>query len=218
MPKDHNDWRRRFTEQDTDDEEQHQQPRAITVLVDEQGVVSDVVIPARWRDSVHPEDLGRALAEAANKAMADRIAEQTEQFDPNAPPQFTTRDAPSAHGDPTSPVAQSLVNEVLELLSTYSSELDAYTARLREIASAASRAEGTDGRIVVTFATGQVSAEADAAWAASARRSEIRAEALSAFQAAQRQAAPVALPPSLARLVELASDPEALCRQLGLTR
>ncbi|MGH3684257.1 MAG: hypothetical protein ACRDRU_12125 [Pseudonocardiaceae bacterium] len=46
---------------------------------------------------------------------------------------------------------------------------------------------------------------------------------MSAFQAAWRQAASrgsggIPLPPSIARLQELASDPEALSRQLGLSR
>jgi hypothetical protein len=62
----------------------------------------------------------------------------------------------------------------------------------------------------------------DTTWAAGARHTEIRAEALSAFKAAWRQATPdsaaIALPPSIARLQELASDPQALSRQLGLSR
>jgi hypothetical protein len=78
------DRRRRFTEQDVDEEEGYrprrttpadrallqgsaEDPAAITVLIDEQGVVSDVVIPAQWRDVVRPHDLDRVLLDAVNK-------------------------------------------------------------------------------------------------------------------------------------------------------
>lgn len=237
------DWRRRFTEWDVDEEENYHprqatppahslpraadDPAAIRVVVDEQGAVSDVVIPAQWRDAVQPRDLGRALLEAANNAIANQVASHVEQLDLNAPtkhPVFSHRDAPSAGGDPTSPVAESLVNEVLDLFSRFDTELEAYGARVRQVATAANRGDGVNGRIVVTIAAGQVSAvDVDARWASAARHTEIRAEAMSAFQATWRQAASrssnrIPLPPSIARLQELASDPEALSRQLGLSR
>lgn len=244
MSDEDNDWRRRFTEQDIDEEEDYRprrttppdrglpqqsaaDPAAITVLVDERGVVSDVVIPAQWRDGVTPRDLGRVLLEAVNKAIVNRVTSQVEQLDldaPAEPPVFSHRDAPSAGGDPTSPVAESLVNEVLELFSRFDAELEAYAGQVRQAASATNRGEGVNGHIVVTVAAGQVSGvDVDVRWASAARHTEIRAEAMSAFQAAWRQGAPrgsggIPLPPSIARLQELASDPEALSRQLGLSR
>ncbi len=244
MSDEDDDWRRRFTEQDVDEEEDYrprrttpadrglpqesaEEPAAITVLVDEQGAVSDVVIPAQWRDVVRPRDLGRVLLEAVNKAVVNRVTSQVEQLDLDAPverPVFSHRDAPSAGGDPTSPVAESLVNEVLDLFSRFDAELEAYAAQVRQAATATNRGEGVNGRIVVTVAAGQISGvDVDVRWASAARHTEIRAEAMSAFQAAWRQAASrgssgIPLPPSIARLQELASDPEALSRQLGLSR
>lgn len=240
---DQDDWRRRFTQWDAGEDDYRprraarvpqSQPvesagdgAAIAVIVDERCVVSDVVILPRWRDAVHPRDLGQQLREAANKAIADQVAGQLEQFDLNAPkmsPMFAYRRAPSAGGDPTSPVAESLVNEVLDLFSRFDAELDAYAAQTRQVATASNRGEGTNGRIIVTISAGQVSeVDVDDRWASVVGHTEISAEALSAFQAASRQAASrgangIPVPPSIARLQELASDPDALCRQLGLSR
>jgi hypothetical protein len=240
---DDGDWRRRFTEQDLYEEDGYrprrrtpaeravpqdsaEDPAAITVAVDERGAVSDVVIPAQWRDVVQPHDLGQVLLEAVHKAIAHRVTSQVEQLDLDGPiehPVFSRRDAPSAGGDPTSPVAESLVNEVLELFSRFDAELDAYAAQVRQAATATNRGEGVNRRIVVTVASGQVAGvDVDVRWVSAARHTEIRAEAISAFQAAWRQAAAsgsgaIPLPPSIARLQELASDPEALSRQLGLS-
>lgn len=244
MPDEDGDWRRRFTEQDLYEEEDYlprrttpaelavpqdsaEDPAAITVCVDERGAVSDVVIPIQWRDVVRPHDLGRVLLEAANNAIAHRVATQVEQLDldaPVEPPAFSRREAPSAGGDPTSPVAESLVNEVLDLFSRFDAELEAYAAQVRQAATATNHGEGVNRRIVVTLAAGQVAGvDVDVRWAAAARHTEIRAEAMSAFQAAWQQApsfgsGAIPLPPSIARLQELASDPEALSRQLGLSR
>ncbi len=244
MSDEDHDWRRRFTEQDVDEEEDYrprrttpadrapaqesaESPAAIRVLVDERGVVSDVVIPAQWRDVVRPRDLGRVLLEAVHKAIANRVTSQVGQLALDAPverPAFSHRDAPSAAGDPTSPVAESLVDEVLSLVSRVATELEAYAAQVRQAATATNRGEGANGRIVITVAAGQVSGvDVDVRWASAARRTEIRAEAMSAFQAVWRQAVSygsggIPLPPSIARLQELASDPEALSRQLGLSR
>ncbi len=98
MADEDNDWRRRFTAQDIDEEEEDYRsrrttpadrglpqesvvdPAAVTVLVDERGVVSDVVISAQWRDVVAPRDLGRVLLEAVRKAIANRVTSQVEQL------------------------------------------------------------------------------------------------------------------------------------------
>jgi hypothetical protein len=202
--------------------EEDQGRAAVTVLVDERGVVTDVGIPAGWHRAMRPRELGPALLAAANTAIANRVAEQVELVDLDDPaPVFTTRDAPSADGDPTSAVAEDLVTEVLDLFSRYDAELATYAAQVRAATTTTNRGESGSGRVVVMFASGQVSAvDIDTTWAAGARHTEIRSEVLSAFQAAQRQArsATIPLPPSIARLQELASDPQALSRQLGLAR
>jgi hypothetical protein len=241
MPDD-NDWRRRFTEQDLDEEpdnrprrrapqpqpaqEEAEDPNVIRVLVDERGAVSDVIIPARWQDTVEARDLGQALREKANEAIANRIAVQLEDLDLDAEsqPVFAHRDAPSAHGDPDSPVAQSLLTEVMDLFARIDTDLATYAAQMRQAATATYSGAGVNSRISVTMAHGQVTGVAvDQRWLHGARHTEIRAEALSAFQAAWRQvtttgAGAVRVPPALARLQELASDPEALSRQLGSLR
>ncbi len=207
-------WGSRFGEPDEECAE-------ITVRVDEHGVVSDVVIPRDWRESVQPRELGPAIVAAANEAVAQRVAEQAAQFDLDDPqPHFVTREAPSANGDPDSPVAENLVNEVMQLFANYDSELAAYTAQLRASAKTTSHGESGGQRVTVGFTNGQVSSvDIDSTWAANARHTEIRAEVLSAFRAARpKPAAAVPLPPSIARLAELASDPHALSRQLGLSR
>ncbi|MET0133128.1 MAG: hypothetical protein ABW215_05995 [Kibdelosporangium sp.] len=195
---------------------------AIAVVVDSRGAVSDVIVPARWHETVSARDLGLVLQETANKAIAKRVAEQVDEFDMDQPVRFGHRaDAPSAHGDPDSAVAENLVREALDLFANFNADLAAYTAQVKQSTPATSRGQGGNGRITVTLSAGQVSAvTVDAAWAASARHTEVRAEALSAFRAAdQVSSSPeVAFPASIARLHELASDPVALSRQLGLSR
>jgi hypothetical protein len=196
------------------------EPAAIAVVVDARGAVSDVIIPVRWHETVPPRDLGRTLQDTANEAIAARVTEQVDQFDMDQPVQFGHRDAPSAHGDPTSPVAENLVNEALELFANFNADLAAYTAQVNQASPSTSSGQGGNGRISVTLSAGQVSAvTVDTNWAASARHTEVRAEALSAFRAAARvSTSEVAFPASIARLHELASDPVALSRQLGLSR
>jgi hypothetical protein len=237
---DDNDWRRRYTEQDLDDEVYDQprrppaqphpgrgeEPDGIRVVVDAHGAVSDVVIPVRWEDAVSARELGDVLREKANEAIAGRIQDQLESVDLDAEPQavFAHRDAPSAHGDPDSPVAQNLLAEVMDLFARVDSELTAYAGQVRQAASATFNGAGMNGRISVTMAHGQITGvTVDQHWLAGARHTELRAESLSAFQAAARQvtttgATSVPVPPALARLQELASDPDALSRQLGSSR
>jgi hypothetical protein len=239
---DDNDWRRRYTEQDLDEDvydrprrqptqpqsnrDEAEEPDGIRVFADTDGAVSDVVIPARWEDAVPARELGHVLREKANEAIAGRIQDQLEGLDIDAEPQpvFAHRDAPSAHGDPDSPVAQNLLAEVMDLFARVDSELATYADQVRQAAGTTFNGAGMNGRISVTMAYGQITGvTVDQNWLASARHTEVRAEALSAFQAAARQvtttgAGSVRVPPALARLQELASDPDALSRQLGSVR
>jgi hypothetical protein len=239
---DANDWLRRVTGQDADEEwdtrppvksplpapeQPEEDPDAIRVVVDEQGAVTDVVIPARWADAVGgAQGLGAALQEKANDAVARRVADQVANLDMTTMPEpvFAHRDAPSAEGDPDSPVAQNLLAEVMELFGQVDQDLATYSSQVRRAATATYQGSGSASRITVKMAHGQYTeVTVDTRWAAGARHTEIRGEALSAFQAAARQvsttgAGAVTLPRSLARLQELASDPEALSRQLGAKR
>lgn len=200
--------------------------KAIKVVLDDRGAVSDVIVSQRWRVTIRPRDLGQALLDATNKAIAKTVSEQAAQLDlnhPNAQPNVEVREAPSADGDPTSPVAQNLVDEALNLLSHYQRDLAGYAARLRDAATATTRSESRGRYVTVTMSNRNITKiEVNKRWAERARSTEIRAEVLSAFQSAWQQAGPggdsVPLPPSIARLAELASDPLALCRELGLSR
>jgi hypothetical protein len=206
----------------TDAEPRDDQP-PIAVTVDDRRRITGVTVAGDWRSHVAPRLLGDALRDAANEAIMDRVGPQIEAIDPQAEPVVVRRDAPSADGDPTSPVAQSLVAEAMELFARFETELAQYVARLREVTTASGQGEGGGGDVVVTLTAGMVSAvTVDDRWAARVRHTEVAAEALAAFQAAQR-AVPdpttaVTMPPSLARLAELAGDPQALSRQLGLSR
>lgn len=239
---DEDDWRRRFTEQDVDEEEDYSPRRRsapaapesaadddsnqIRVVADEHGRIADVIVPENWRDEIEHRSLGQTLMEKANEALAKRVTEQVEALDADGDPApvYGHRDAPSAHGDLDGPVATELLNEVMELFARYDADLAAYTAQVRQVATAKNSGESPSGKVVVTIGNGQVTGvTVDSMWGMGARHTEIRSEALAAFQAAWRRAetagaGAVQFPPSIARLHELASDPEALSRQLGMTR
>lgn len=196
----------------------------VQVMVDGSGAVADVVLARAWRERVAPRELGHALLTAANNALSDWLANTIEHLDLEpGTPEVSRADAVDAGGDPSSRVTRDLVNEIRELFATFDRDLDGYRDQLRKATSRTAEGYGSNSRIHVSMAPGQVSrVTADIRWAAAARYTEIRAEALGAFQAAGRQLAgadpsTVPLPASLARLRELAGDPTALSRQLGLT-
>lgn len=234
------DWRRGFAEPDLEEESPPLRTAApepgnaafegsddhgvIKVMVDESGAVADVVVPRTWRESIAPGELGRALLTAANNAQTRWLADMIEHIDLEpGMPVFSRADAVDAGGDPSSGVARSLVNEIRELFATFDRDLEVYREQLEKATNRTAEARGSNGRIQVAMTSGEVSrVTADTRWATSARYTEIRTEALGAFQAAGRQLAgadPSAVrpPASLARLQELAGDPAALCRQLGLS-
>ncbi|HEU5471464.1 MAG TPA: hypothetical protein VFV67_12485 [Actinophytocola sp.] len=209
----------------SDDFEGADDSGVITVTVDGSGQVADVRIPATWQDTVHPRELGPALRIAANNALTHWLADRFEHADlsPEEPAAVARRDARDAGGDPSSQVAQDLVNEVVELLARFDRDLRSYRERLTEAAHTVAETRGVNGKIEVTMTAGHVSdVTVDVGWATFARYTEVRAEALGALQAAGREtaAADVAAvrpPPSIARLQELAADPAALSKQLGLS-
>jgi hypothetical protein len=230
-------WRRGFAEPDPYEEPRPMTPPpqpggvgfegagdhgVIKVIVDGSGAVADVVIPSNWRDHIAPRELGDALRAAANNAFFSRLADELgnadlEQQPAPAPP-------PAAGGNPPGPVSASLESEVDDLIAQFDRDLRIYRDRLRTAAdTATATGRGSNGRIEVTMRSALVSEiTVDPKWARSARYTEVRAEALAALQAACRQAgargpASVPLPASLARIQELASDPRALSRQLGLS-
>lgn len=232
---DHNDWR---ADEDGDDftvlrrperratpppaVEPEEGPEPIVVTVDERRNVTGVLVVTDWRRWLAPRDLGDRLKDAANKAFMDQVGKDIDALDPQVRPAPTHRDAPSADGDPSGPVAQALVAESMELFARFETELAQYTARLRAATTAVGRGESGGRNVRVAVSSGLVSSvEVDSRWAAHARHTEVAAEALAAFQAAQRAGtdpARVDMPPTLVRLAELAGDPEALSRQLGLSR
>lgn len=197
---------------------------AIVVTVDEQRLVTRVVVAVDWRDRIGPAALGECLTEAANEAILDEVARAAEALEPPTRPAPVHRDdAPSANGDPTGPVAQALVAEAMELFARFDTELVEYTQQLRDASTAPSQGVSGNGHVRVVLAAGQVSrVEVNPRWAARAGHAMVAAEALAAFEAAQHamadDAVVVRMPPALARLVELAGDPHALSRQLGLSR
>ena len=76
------------------------------------------------------------------------MAAQVEAFDLGSAPEqpvVARKDAPDAGGDPTSPIAEALVNEALDLFSRYDRDLEAYAAQVRQAATATSRARAATG-------------------------------------------------------------------------
>lgn len=194
----------------------------IEVTVDDSNVVTAVGVPPGWRDSVEPRELGKALLTASNNAIVARLREQVRGLDAPAPDAGRRDDASDAYGNPSSPVARGLVAEIEELMARFPRDLALHRERLREAATATAVEPGPNRRVRVAASAGRVTAvEVDPRWARTARHTEIRMEATAALRAATGRAAPVdparvPLPPSLARLRELAADPDALRRQLGL--
>ncbi|MGH3875894.1 MAG: hypothetical protein ACRDSK_02515 [Actinophytocola sp.] len=237
MPTD-DDWHRGFAEPDLADE--YPRPRAtspkparagfegtddhgvIKVLVDGSGAVVDVVIPSTWQDTIASRELGVALRTAANNAFFSWLADGLANADLEQRP--VSARSPEAGGPPSGEVSASLVDEVDELIAKYDRDLRTYRERLRAASATATATTcGVNGRIEVTMQPRHVSeVTVDTRWIQYARYTEVRAEAVAAFKAACRQAGTgqpdaVALPASIARMRELASDPRALSRQLGLS-
>lgn len=193
----------------------------VTVVVDRRGMVTDVVIAAQWRDKVHPRELGSALCTAANEALAGRLADEFEHLELESEFRPVTRqDAREAGGDPTGEIAQNLQAEVAELLVAFDSEVVTYQRELSEKANATASARSRKGAVEVTLGHGRVvTVTVDPSWAKTATHTGVRVEALGAFTAADEQlGAPstVTPPPAIARLTQLAADPPALFRELGL--
>jgi hypothetical protein len=237
------DWRRGFGEPDLEDEvprsvavsppspvstagvfEGADDHGVVKVVVDGSGLVADVVLPRTWRERVAPGGLGQALLTAANNALSGWVADMFEHMDLGSDtPRIARADAVDAGRDPSGRVARDLVDEIRELFATFDRDLEDYRDQLEKAAGHVAEGCGSNSRIHVSMTPGQVSrVTADVRWAAHARYTEIRAEALGAFQAAGQQLAgadpgTVPLPASLARLRELAGDPTALSRQLGLS-
>lgn len=198
---------------------------AIRVVVDASGTVTDVVVAANWRDKVPPGELGVALTAATNLALSSRFAHRVEHAEVEADiPRDARPDARDAGGDPSSPVARDRVREIAGLLAVFERDFATYQRELREAAAnATAGARSTKGAIEVTMEHGLVAAvTVNPSWAKSAGNADVRAEVLGALTAAAGQlarAGPSAVTPpaSIARLRELAGDPNALSKEMGLS-
>jgi hypothetical protein len=209
------------------DEEPEEEAAPVVVTVDDEGRFSGVTVSQNWSSQVDARALGGEVQTAANKALVDYMAVAVEQnlgdsFDPNAQAATQHREAPSAHGDPSSATAKNLVAEILDLFGQFDAQFTEFQASLQQVAMSDHRGESASRSVVVTLARGQITAVTlDPQWAAGAASTEIGAEVLAALKAAQRNAGDikdVPMPPALKRLQELAGDPESLTRQLGLSK
>lgn len=198
----------------TEDVENRKGTGVVKVTVDQTGAVTDVVVAPNWREKVHPRDLGHALATAANTALTTR---------PAAEPEPETTPVRGEARDLSGQTTQELVNEFAALFAVFERDLEIYRDDLREAATATATARSAKGTVEVTMTHGRVTrVTVNPGWAKSARNNDIRVEALAAFTAAERQLAYLApntvpLPASIIRLRELAGDPHALSKQLGLS-
>lgn len=195
----------------------------VTVVADRLGLVTDVVIAAKWRDKVRPRELGSALCTAANQALTGRLSDQLEHLELETEFRPVPRpDARDADGDPDGAIARELQAEVAELLVAFDRDVVTYQRELTAAVTATVSARSRKGTVEITMGHGRViTVTVDPGWAKSATRSSVRAEALDAFTAAGEQSAsadPTAVTPpaALARLTRLAADPPALSKELGL--
>ncbi|HEU5475647.1 MAG TPA: hypothetical protein VFV67_33815 [Actinophytocola sp.] len=177
----------------------------ITVTVDRSGRVADVVVPPTWRGggALEPRELGHALCTAANNALLSQLADTLRRLD----------------AGPVAPKRTSLVppevsmSEVADLFNRFERDFETYRTRLEEALNVTGVGTGPNGRVTVTMEPGRVvEVTADPRWASHSRHTEIRAEALRAFRSAVAKLGnpdpnAVPLPPSLARLRELARGP-----------
>jgi hypothetical protein len=184
----------------------------ITVVVDGSGAVANVVIPANWKATVAPDELGAALRTAANNAFFGWLAGELGDADLEQQP---------AAPDPPAQAAANMA-EVDDLIAQFDRDFRIYRERLRAAAvTATATSRGINGKIEVTMQPRHVSAvSVDPRWLRGVRYTEVRAEALAAFRAACRQAGTgipdtVPMPASIARICELASDPRALRTRPG---
>lgn len=210
-----------------DSEPQEDAGDDIVVTVDAAAIVREVSVPRDWRKRMRPHQLGQALLAAATAAVTEQCVEHWRTFDIDAEVRrasaSTSRDAPSAGGDPDGPVARALTEEILGLIERIPQEQDDLLNQARAAAAAQTRTAGPGGHITVSMTGRQITAvDIAPKWALMARYLEIEAEAAAAFRSAQRTAPPLGpdttvLPPAMARLRELVADPVALTRQLGLT-
>lgn len=228
-------WLRRFNEEyaedavtsanDESDEEFAGSDTAgtVRVVLDSDGIAGSVVIPPDWDESMEPDELGRRVTEAFDDAIMRHVSAQADRIDFSEQPVVTHRaDAEDAGGSPSSPVARQTVAEIQELAANFYRELDAYAAATRRALTTPTDGAGPNRTVVVSMSAGRITGMTiDADWAKHARYTEVSAEILAALQQAQREgdrvrAQQVPVPPSIARLRELVSDPQALVRQLGL--
>jgi hypothetical protein len=233
------DWRRGFAEPELESEDPRPTARpatppagtgafegadergVVTVVVDDAGTVTDVVIPATWKDELPELELGSALRTAANNAFFAWLSAGLDAVDLDQQPAAPQEEGSHSPG----PASEWLVREIDDLIAQFGRDYRRYRDRLRTAAAAAATAttKGVNGRIEVTMEPGHVTeVTVDRRWIQYARYTEVRTEAVTAFHAASRQAGTggpdtVPLPASLARMRELASDPRALSRQLGLS-
>lgn len=177
---------------------------AVTVTVDHAGLVADVAITRNWRASIAASALGHALVTAANNAILELVADQLEHLDlASLVPAMPT-------AEPVTRPDDSMLTEMLDLMSRFDRDLETYRGQLESLVRATATAAGPNDKVTVSLGRGRiVEVTADVHWAARARYTEIRYEALGAFRAATRQLGntditSVQKPASLVRLQELA--------------
>jgi len=179
----------------------------IKVTVDRSGLVADVMVAPTWRDTLAPSELGHALCTAANNALLSHLADTMAH--PGSGPDNSGPD-PGVSGRPL-PRDLSM-SELADLFNRFDRDFEDYRTALEATMNVTATAPGPNGRVTVTMTPGRVTeVAADPRWASHTRYTEIRAEALRAFQSATRELgntdpSAVPLPPSLARLRELSDE------------
>ncbi|MET0234201.1 MAG: hypothetical protein ABW224_06165 [Kibdelosporangium sp.] len=176
----------------------------VTVTVDRAGLVADVAVVQRWREFITPQELGHALLTASNEAIHVLVADQLAHLDLDSIVPKAPAVAPAAPA-----LDDSMLTEMADLISRFDGDIETYSSQLESMVRATATASGPNGKVRVSLGGGRVvDVTADSRWAARARHTEIRFEAVGAFRTATRQLGSIDVttvqkPASLVRLQEL---------------
>jgi DNA-binding protein YbaB len=192
---------------------------AVEVTVAGNGSVSEIHLDPAWRDRVLEHGLGSAVVAAVSKASAARFAAQRADPVPAGSPQPPYDFYAERPGDPASAESNQGLREVLAVLEALDAELDGFDDLAPPPQVTAADAAG---RVRVTM-TGRTvtSVDVDEEWLAAqpVESAEIalgRALRDAAHRAAAVSTEKIAGLPAARQVLQMAHDPEALLRRLGL--
>lgn len=223
-------WLSKFTE-DWDEEERPkpqtaaaghpgtsapEDPSAVRLALDEHGLVQAVELEPTWRAQLTSRLLGAAVLNVANDLLATRFAESTDDAVTELSIDRLAAESAAATSSPGN------WDELGAVLAAWSADFAAFKRQLAEAAAEVFVGAAPDDGVVATMRNGQFAeVTVDLRWVEFARHTEIGVELGRALRAAQQAAAAggvanLSPPGSVAQVLRLARDPQALLRLAGM--